>query len=92
MKMSGNPYRIEYSADVVKDDLKRLSKPIAVRIRKAIEAKLMTDPYVFGKPLRHDLKGARRLRVGDYRIVYEIEEEWKTVFILTIRHRRDVYE
>ena len=59
-------------------------------IKTAIEERLMVDPIGFGKPLRYSLKGHRRLRVGDYRVVYRIEK--KTVVIIAIKHRKDVYE
>lgn len=52
----------------------------------------MLDPIKFGKPLRYSLKGDRRLRAGDYRIVYRIEPEIQTVLIVAITHRKDVYE
>lgn len=52
----------------------------------------MVDPIGFGKPLRYSLKGHRRLRVSDYRIVYRIEPEIKTVIIVAIKHRKDIYE
>ena len=52
----------------------------------------MTDPVAFGKPLRYSFKGHRRLRVSDYRIVYRIDSNSKTVIIVAIKHRKDVYE
>jgi len=52
----------------------------------------MLDPIGFGKPLRYSLKGHRRLRVSDYRILYRIEPETKTVLIVAIKHRKDIYE
>lgn len=52
----------------------------------------MVDPIGFGKPLRYSLKGHRRLRVSDYRVVYRIEEKTNTVLIIAIKHRRDVYD
>ena len=51
----------------------------------------MLDPIAFGKPLRYSLKGHRRLRVSDYRIVYRIESQTNTVIIIAIKHRKDVY-
>ena len=50
------------------------------------------DPIGFGKPLRYSLKGHRRLRVGDYRIVYRIAADKKIVVIIAIKHRKDIYE
>ncbi len=60
-------------------------------IKRAIEERLMVDPIGFGKPLRYSLKGCRRLRVGDYRVVYIIESS-NQVVILAIKHQKDVYE
>jgi len=91
--MSGNKiYKVEYLVSVVEEDIPVLPKSIKNSIKKAIEERLMLDPVGFGKPLRYSLKGHRRLRVGDYRIVYRIEAENKTVIIVAIKHRKDVYE
>ncbi|MBV8802608.1 MAG: type II toxin-antitoxin system RelE/ParE family toxin [Gammaproteobacteria bacterium] len=91
--MPGNKaYQIEYLEPVVKDDIPALPKTIKITIKKAIEERLITDPIGFGKPLRYSLKGHRRLRVGDYRIVYRIAPEKSVVIIVAIKHRKDVYE
>ena len=83
-------YGIEYLACVVTKDIPVLPKTIREKIKQAIEERLMIDPIGFGKPLRYSLRGHRRLRVGDYRIVYRIEN--KTVIISAIKHRKDIYE
>ena len=83
-------YRIEYLESVVRDDIPALSKAIKERLRREIEHKLTTKPIEFGKPLRYSLKGCRRLRVGDYRVVYVIEGA--RVTIVKIGHRKEVYE
>jgi len=82
-------YKIEYLESVVEDDIPSLSKPDKLKIKKAIEEKLINDPVRFGKPLQYSLKGCRRLRVGDYRIIYVIEKE--VVLIVKIGHRKEVY-
>ena len=84
-------YKIEYS-ESVKADLSSISKANKEHIRKAIEKKLATNPIEFGKPLQYSLKGLRRLRVGDYRIIFKIEEDDKIDFVVKIGHRREVYE
>jgi len=84
-------YRIEYLESVVREDIPQLSKDVRNRIRKAIETKLTTHPVEFGKPLRYSLKGARRLRVDDWRVAYTIELP-DVVLIVKIGHRREVYE
>jgi addiction module RelE/StbE family toxin len=83
-------YLIEYDV-AIEEKLRILSKPIREMIRRAIENKLVMNPVAFGKPLRYSLKGYRRLRVGDYRIVYKIHEEKVIVLIVDIGHRKDIY-
>lgn len=84
-------YRIEYLESVVRDDIPKLSTTAKRRVRKAIEQRLCSSPIEFGKPLRYSFSGARRLRVGDYRIIYKIEPP-DSVLIVKIGHRREVYE
>lgn len=85
-------FRIRYLDSVVTDDIPALPKTARDIIRRAIEERLATDPVGLGKPLRYSLKGHRRLRVGDYRIVYRIDYDARLVTIVVIKHRRDVYE
>jgi mRNA interferase RelE/StbE len=82
-------YTVSYHPEVVADDIPALPKKIKERIKAAIEEKLMTRPEIFGKPLRRSLKGYRKLRVGDYRVIFRLEE--KAVRILVIGHRSIVY-
>ena len=82
-------YIIEYLESVSREDIPRLG-PAKSRIKKAIEEKLTRNPVEFGKPLRYSLKGCRRLRVGDFRVIYKIECE--TVLIVKIGHRKEIYE
>lgn len=84
-------YRIEYLESVVREDIPRLSKDVRSRIRKAIERKLASHPVEFGKPLRYSFKGARRLRVDDWRVIYTIEPP-DGVLIVKIGHRKEVYD
>jgi mRNA interferase RelE/StbE len=85
-------FKILYKRKVLEEDVPFLDHAIAGRIQSVIEKKLAMDPIRFGKPLRHELKGARSLRVGDYRIVYEVDMRSQTVTIFAIAHRRNVYE
>ena len=74
---------------LVREDLKKLDNISKLRVRRAIEARLMVSPEKYGEPLRGSLKGFRKLRTGDYRTVYKVIED--RILILGIRHRRDVY-
>lgn len=73
----------------IADDLKSLDEAIQKRIIRAIQEKLTVDPYHFGKPLQHSLKGGRSLRIGDYRALYTIQG--KEVRVFSIFHRRENY-
>ena len=60
------------------------------RITQALHS-LKTDPFQ-GKLLRHRLQDRYSLRVGIYRIIYRIEKQEVTVYILDIGHRRNIYQ
>ena len=49
------------------------------------------DPRQQGKALRGEKKGLWRYRVGDYRVICHIRDESKTVVVLTLGHRKEVY-
>ncbi len=78
-----------YHKLVVKEDIPKLSTADKKRINGAIKEKLSINPEMFGKPLRRYLKGYRKLRVGDYRIIFRIEK--KMIKIFYIGHRSVVY-
>jgi len=90
--MSGKLYVLEYYEKVVKPDIPSLPKTMRIRIKKAIEERLAVDPVSHGKPLQYALKGHRRLRVGDYRVVYRISSEQQVVVIVAIDHRKNIYD
>ena len=82
-------YQVVYLSDVVKHDIPALSSAARERIRTTIERKLLTQPDLFGAPLRRSLAGYRKLRVGDYRIVFRINGP--RVIVCAILHRSVVY-
>jgi len=86
----GMSFSISYHVDVVTHDIPKLSKSDRDQIKRAIETKLTENPEVFGKPLRRSLKGYRKLRIGDYRVIFRIEGN--VVKVLVIQHRSIVYK
>jgi mRNA interferase RelE/StbE len=71
-------------------DLKSLPTDLFTRIVPRIKA-LADNPRPNG---RHKLAGSKndwRIRIGDYRVVYEIDDSRKQVKIFRVRHRREVY-
>jgi len=83
-------FDILYHELVIKEDIPRLSPEWQGKIKRAIENRLAANPETYGKPLRQSLKGYRKLRVGDYRIVFRIEKTAVKIFI--IQHRSVVYK
>ncbi len=84
-------WKVRYKKSV-KKDLKIFSAEVRHVIRRAIEEKLMVDPLKYGIPLRRNLKGLMKLRVGNYRIIYSLEKRNVVVYVIKIGHRKDVYE
>jgi mRNA interferase RelE/StbE len=91
-KPGSSGYTVTYLDRVVEDDIPSLPKTMRKLIQKAIESRLTVEPIALGKPLRYSFVGHRRIRVGDYRIVYRVDEKSKVVTIVIIKHRKDVYE
>ena len=77
-------------ARVAEKDLSRLSSEIHDRIIAAIQA-LATNPRPAGCRKLSGTKNDWRIRVGDYRVVYEIAEAIRIVRVNRVRHRREVY-
>ncbi len=82
-------YRVVVERSAEKD-LKRLSSEIRARAATAILA-LAKNPRPSGSRKLAGTESDWRIRVGDYRIVYEIADEIRIVRINRVRHRRDVY-
>lgn len=86
-------WTVEYDIRVEKD-LKAISRPIQREILDYMDSRIATekDPRRFGKPLRHERFGLWRYRVRDYRILCEIRENTRTVFVVSIKHRSIAYD
>lgn len=76
----------------MEEDIPALPKTMRSRIKTAIETRLAVDPIGLGKPLRYSFVGHRRIRVGDYLIVYRLNMERQSILVVLIKHRKDVYE
>jgi len=81
---------IKYHPKVKNEDIPRLSSNIAIRIENAIRNRLLVNPVKYGFFLRGSLRGYRKLRIGDWRIIYRIVD--KEIRIIAIRNRKDVYK
>ena len=86
-------YRVVFS-ERARRELKKLDRYTVAMIlgwiRKNLEG--CKDPRLYGKPLTADHKGEWRYRVGDYRLLAEIQDEKILILVLHVGHRRDVYK
>jgi mRNA interferase RelE/StbE len=82
-------YKVELTKKSLKE-LKKISKVDQVRILRAVD-KLSNNPRQ--KPNTRQMTGstAWRLRVGNYRVIYDIHDREVRVLVIRVRHRRDVY-
>jgi mRNA interferase RelE/StbE len=84
-------YRIIFSKTAEKD-LDKLPVITIKKISKAID-NLAENPRPVGcKKLKSTEDNLWRIRIGDYRVIYEITDEIKVIDIRRIRHRKDIYE
>lgn len=83
-------YSYVFKPQAVKD-LKRLPKSTQVRIFKKLDFYVSKDnPLSFADRLINFEIGSFRFRVGDYRIIFDFEDD--TIIILTLGHRKEIYK
>ncbi len=82
-------YQITFHPKVGKIDIPRLGT-ISKKLLSVVHKKLTMYPEMYGLPLRSPLKGYWKLRVGDYRIIYEVDNT--EIKIQVMGHRSEVYE
>ena len=84
-------YKIVISKNAVKD-MAHLPTKVTIQIGNAID-KLADNPRPTGcKKLKGEKEYMWRIRVGDYRVLYTIEEKIKVVDVRKIGHRKNIYE
>ncbi len=72
----------------------RLDKPVRRKILNFMRERVAPpeDPATIAKSLKGGLKGLYRFRVGDYRIICDIQRDRVVVLVLDAGHRKDVYD
>ncbi|MCS5592906.1 MAG: type II toxin-antitoxin system RelE/ParE family toxin [Gammaproteobacteria bacterium] len=83
-------YKLLFDEKVVKD-LRKIDKAWQLKILSVTKSKLIENPYV-GKKLVGDLSPLYRLRIGNYRVIYDIVEKEVIVVVIKIKHRKDAYK
>ena len=84
-------YEIRFQPDARRAIAERLPESVAAAVLEFCDAALSVNPHRVGKPLFGPLAGCHGARRGTYRIVYRIEENTRTVHVLDIDHRSEIY-
>jgi mRNA-degrading endonuclease RelE of RelBE toxin-antitoxin system len=83
-----------FEVDITREELRHLN-PLPPTVRDAAIAAVLSpiseEPRRVGKPLVGELAGLYVARRGDYRVIYEVDDERRPVVVHTVQHRRDVY-
>ena len=85
---SGVSYSIRIRGSA-RRELAQLQRDIRERIIDAIDA--LREQPLSGSPLKGGLRGLRRERVGDYRILYELLDDELVILVVRVSHRRESY-
>ncbi len=83
-------YEVIFTDSALKE-LKKLDKPV-VRVIKKVVKNLVdcVDPRIHGKPLKGNLKGVWRYRVGDYRLFADIQDDKLVIFLFEVAQERNL--
>ena len=83
-----------YEVEITPEGLRRLnqlSEKVRAAVLETIFGTIAESPRRAGKPLRGELEGLYSALRGEFRIIYEIDEETKVVLVHRAQHRRGVY-
>jgi mRNA interferase RelE/StbE len=89
---SGKTWRVEITRTAEKQ-IAKLDRSVQKSIQRFLRERLLSadNPRQWGKPLRGERRDLWRYRVGNYRLICDIQDERVVVLILEIGHRKDVY-
>ena len=82
-------YNVSFHSDV-EQDISNIDKEILERIQRAKDIKISTRTEIYGSKFKGSLKDYSKIRIGYYRIIYMMRS--KTVYILAVGHRKDIYK
>ena len=84
-------YEIEFAPQAAKN-FSKLDKSVQKSIQKYLnKEQLRRNPRALGKPLRYSLFGLWRYRIGDYRLIADIQDDVLIILVLEVDHRKDIY-
>ncbi|HEX3384104.1 MAG TPA: type II toxin-antitoxin system RelE/ParE family toxin [Mucilaginibacter sp.] len=83
------PYSLNFSRQALKD-LEKINEPFYSNIKQSI-SDLTTNPRPHGY-IKLKGRSGYRIRVGNYRVIYDIFDTLLVVDVITIGHRKDIYD
>ena len=85
------PYELVVARPAARAIAEDLPEAVAAAVIDFITGPLILEPKRVGRELRNELAGVHSARRGSYRILYRINDDERTVTVIRIDHRRDVY-
>ena len=85
------PYELVVTRPAARAIAEDLPEAVAAAVIDFITGPLLLEPKRIGRELRNELAGIHSARRGTYRILYRINDNERTVTVIRIDHRRDVY-
>lgn len=82
-------WRVEFSSSAAKAFAK-LDRPFQARLTRYLENRVLANPRKQGTAMKGD-QHAWRYRVGDYRLICDLRDADRTLYVVKVGHRRDVY-
>ena len=82
-------YRIEWNRIAAKE-LKKIDTVKLPKIISTVE-NLAENPFPMGNRKLKGSKYTYRIRIGDYRVIYEVDNQSRRIMIMRVRHRKDAY-
>lgn len=81
-------YRVVYTKTAFAD-IKKLDTVVKKRLKKKIET-YVKNPFVFGQKLINSSIGSYRWRIGNYRVIFDVDKD--NIIILRVEHRKEIYQ
>ncbi|MDA8322651.1 MAG: type II toxin-antitoxin system RelE/ParE family toxin [Actinomycetota bacterium] len=88
---AGQRYEVRFQPAARRAIAARLPESVAAAVIEFCDSALADNPHRVGKPLTDPLRGCHGARRGTYRVIYRIDEATRTVHVLDIDHRSEIY-
>lgn len=89
--MSEGHYDLVVAGPAARTIAEKLPEAVATAVVDFITGSLIENPHRVGRRLRHELAGIHSARRGSYRVLYRVDDDERTVTVLRVDHRSEVY-